>query len=71
MSRNTLFLLCLAAVVPLFAAAAITSVQNSGSNIVAGLPNAGIAQGVIFVIKGSGLGPAQSRSLLPHSRARH
>ena len=36
----------------------ITSVQNAASNIVPGLPNAGIAQGAIFIIKGTGLGPA-------------
>ena len=39
-------------------AQAITSVQNPASNILAGLPNYGIAQGSIFVIYGSGLGPA-------------
>src|SRR4051794_19557781 len=38
------------------AAPAITSVQNAASNIV-GLPNAAIAFGSIFVLKGSGLGP--------------
>jgi len=37
----------------------ITSVQNAASNILAGMPNGGIAQGAIFVIKGSGLGPSQ------------
>jgi uncharacterized protein (TIGR03437 family) len=35
----------------------ITSVQNPASNILAGLPNYGIAEGSIFVIYGSGLGP--------------
>jgi uncharacterized protein (TIGR03437 family) len=36
----------------------ITSVQNPASNILPGLPNYGIAEGSIFVIYGSGLGPA-------------
>ncbi|HUJ49735.1 MAG TPA: hypothetical protein VLW25_06035, partial [Bryobacteraceae bacterium] len=36
----------------------ITSVSNAATNIVAGLPNASIAQGAIFVIKGINLGPA-------------
>jgi uncharacterized protein (TIGR03437 family) len=36
----------------------ITSVQNAAGNITPGLPNAGIAQGSIFIVKGSGLGPA-------------
>ncbi len=35
----------------------VTSVSNSASNILPGLPNAGIAQGSIFILKGSGLGP--------------
>src|SRR5437868_3045086 len=53
------FLLLISAAMPLVSAApAITSVQNAASNIVPGLPNSGIAQGAIFVIKGSGLGPA-------------
>ena len=39
------------------AAPAITSVQNAASNIPLPLPNAAIAFGSIFVIKGSGLGP--------------
>src|SRR5579862_1682848 len=38
------------------AAPAITSVQNAASNILA-VPNAAIAVGSIFVVKGSGLGP--------------
>jgi uncharacterized protein (TIGR03437 family) len=36
----------------------ITNVSNAASNITAALPNAGIAQGSIFTIYGSGLGPA-------------
>jgi len=36
----------------------VTSVVNAASYISPGLPNAGIAQGAIFVVFGSGLGPA-------------
>lgn len=36
----------------------VTSIQNPASNILPGLPNFGIAQGQIFVIYGSNLGPA-------------
>jgi uncharacterized protein (TIGR03437 family) len=36
----------------------ITSVENAASNIPPGLPNAPIAQGATFVVKGSNLGPA-------------
>jgi uncharacterized protein (TIGR03437 family) len=35
----------------------ITSVQNPASNVLVGLPNYGIAQGSIFVLYGSNLGP--------------
>ncbi len=35
----------------------ITTVANAASGIVAGLPNSGIAQGSIFLVIGSGLGP--------------
>jgi len=37
---------------------AITDVVNGASYIDQGLPNAGIAQGAIFVVKGSNLGPS-------------
>ena len=47
------FILGLETITPL-----ITAVENSASNLPPGLPNAGIAQGAIFVVKGSGLGPA-------------
>ena len=40
------------------ASPALTGVVNPASNIPPGLPNYGIAQGSIFVIYGSGLGPA-------------
>jgi len=36
----------------------VTSVVNAASNILPGLPNAGIAQGAIFVVYGSNLGPS-------------
>ncbi len=36
----------------------ITNVANAASNIGAGLPNSGIAQGAIFIVQGNGLGPA-------------
>ena len=36
----------------------ITAVENAASNIVAGMPDAGIAQGAIFIVQGSNLGPA-------------
>jgi uncharacterized protein (TIGR03437 family) len=36
----------------------ISSVVNAASNILPGLPNAGIAQGAIFLVYGTGLGPA-------------
>lgn len=35
----------------------ITSVSNAASNIAQGLPNSGIAQGSIFIVKGTNLGP--------------
>lgn len=35
----------------------ITSVANAASNLPQGLPNSGIAQGSIFIVKGTGLGP--------------
>lgn len=45
--------------VGLFAQPAPNSVQNPGSNILPGLPNYGIAQGSVFVVYGTGLGPAK------------
>ena len=48
------------------AAPVITSIQNPASNILPGLPNFGIAQGQIFVLYGTDLGPttlAQATSL--------
>jgi uncharacterized protein (TIGR03437 family) len=43
---------------PLAAAPTITSVENAASNNSPELPNAAIAQGAIFIVYGSGLGPA-------------
>jgi len=42
----------------LFAQPTISNVENAASNITPGLPNAGIAQGAIFIVYGSNLGPA-------------
>jgi uncharacterized protein (TIGR03437 family) len=39
-------------------APSITDVQNAASNVPSGLPNGGLAQGALFVVKGSNLGPA-------------
>jgi uncharacterized protein (TIGR03437 family) len=36
----------------------VTAIENSASNLTPGLPNASIAQGAIFIVQGSGLGPA-------------
>jgi uncharacterized protein (TIGR03437 family) len=57
--RLSSFLFLAAAAIPMLSAApTISSVVNGASNIVPGLPNAPVAQGSIFVIYGSGLGPA-------------
>jgi len=51
---------CLALLVSISGASAaptINAVANAASNLVAGFPNAGIAQGAIFVVYGTGLGP--------------
>lgn len=53
---TTIFVLGCAA--SLCAAPSITGVTNSAGNVPVGLPNSGIAQGSIFVVYGSGLGPA-------------
>ncbi len=55
----TVFTGCLLSTSGLLALApGVTSIQNPASNIVPGLPNYGIAQGSIFVLYGSQLGPA-------------
>ena len=54
-------MLCLASVTAIagFAQApSITAVENAATNIPPGAPNAAIAQGALFVIKGKNLGPA-------------
>jgi uncharacterized protein (TIGR03437 family) len=38
----------------------ITAIENAATNIPSGLPNAAIAQGVLFVVKGKNLGPANA-----------
>ena len=43
--------------VQVFIGPTITNVENAASNISAGLPNGGIAQGAIFIIFGMNLGP--------------
>jgi uncharacterized protein (TIGR03437 family) len=53
-----LFLVSVLVTPRLSAQPTITAVENSASNIVSGFPNSGIAQGAIFIVQGSGLGPA-------------
>lgn len=57
---NRLVLLCLSALaaLPALAQPAITAIENAATNIQPGLPNAPIAQGALFVVKGSNLGPS-------------
>jgi uncharacterized protein (TIGR03437 family) len=43
---------------PLLATPAISGVTNAAGNLPPGLPNSGIAQGAIFAVYGTGLGPA-------------
>ena len=38
----------------------ITAIENAATNIPPGLPNAAIAQGALFVVKGRNLGPANA-----------
>jgi hypothetical protein len=70
-------LLCFAAAAAL-AQPTIAGVTNGASYIPNGLPNAGVAKGALFVIKGSNLGPANfvvansfpfSRRFLEHRSA--
>src|SRR5690348_778538 len=59
MSSRPLWLLVLTGgIFRLAAAPAVFNVQNAVTNIPQGLPNAQIAPGSLFVVKGSGLGPA-------------
>ena len=58
LKQSLMFCLLFAVAPCLSAAPNIASVSNAASNISPGLPNAPIAQGAIFVVYGSGLGPA-------------
>lgn len=62
MNRRAFWCSCLLTVCAmsarLMAQPAILTVTNSASNIIQGLPNSSIAQGSIFVVYGTGLGPA-------------
>ena len=44
--------------IQVFSGPTITNIENAASNISAGLPNSGIAQGAIFIVQGISLGPA-------------
>jgi uncharacterized protein (TIGR03437 family) len=54
----TLTALTLSFAATLAAAPAITAVYNAASWLPPSLPNSGVAQGAIFTVKGTGLGPA-------------
>ena len=54
------YLLCLAAVAAFAQTPTITAVENVATNIPPGLPNSAIAQGSMFAIKGTNLGPANA-----------
>lgn len=56
-SLRVFILLALGAGVAAAQAPVINAVVNAASGIPAGLPNSGIAQGAIFLIVGSNLGP--------------
>jgi len=51
-------LLTLVAIATMAQSPNITAVENAATNIPSGLPNSAVAQGALFVVKGSGLGPA-------------
>lgn len=55
-STVTVFLLLSASAA--IAQPVVTAIQNSASNIPAGLPNAGVAEGSLFIVKGSDMGGA-------------
>jgi hypothetical protein len=63
MKKFQLALTCLAALISYPAIAqrtiAANGIRNSGSYAFPGIPNAGIAEGSIFVIFGQNLGPAK------------
>ena len=54
--KNVLFLM--ASAISLSAAPVVNSVMNAASNLTPVLPNASIAPASIFIVKGTGLGPA-------------
>ena len=62
--RTVLRICCLAAVCTAmaFAQPTVTALQNNYSYILPGMPNYGIAQGSIFILYGSNLGPADLAS---------
>jgi uncharacterized protein (TIGR03437 family) len=45
----------------------ITTIQNNYSNVIAGMPNYGIAPGTIFVIQGTGLADPAAKAVLQSS----
>src|SRR5579863_10384486 len=53
-----LFLLLLTAAAGLAQLPTITEITNAASYTPPGVPNSGIAQGALFVVKGANLGPA-------------
>ena len=53
-----ILILPLVCAVALAAAPTISGVYNAGSYVPVDLPNSGVAQGSIFIVKGSGLGPS-------------
>jgi len=57
---SSLLLLALSAVPRLAAQPSVAAVENAASNIDPRMPNSGIAQGAIFVIYGTGMGPANA-----------
>src|SRR6266480_4889770 len=59
-SPTCLLLVISAVAAQLSAAPVITSVANAASNTPSALPNGSIAPGSIFVVNGSGLGPANN-----------
>lgn len=61
MIRLSLLVLLISAAIPRLAAQpVVTAVENAASNLDPRMPNAGIAQGAIFVVYGQGLGPANT-----------
>src|SRR3989442_11029124 len=57
-SGNVCIWLLLTAGIAAAQAPVVKRVYNAASNIVQGLPNGGIAQGSVFAVTGSNLGPA-------------